>query len=67
MSLAQRLSVFVLGLLTPMVALASEERGRPLHFDEVLQSVNEHDPRHPPGGCAAAQGGVQDDRGPRCV
>ena len=45
MSLAQRLSVFVLGLLTPMVALASEERGRPLHFDEVLQSVNEHDPR----------------------
>ncbi len=45
MSLAQRLSVFVLGSLTPMVALASEERGRPLHFDEVLQSVNEHDPR----------------------
>ncbi|MDH3652785.1 MAG: TolC family protein [Myxococcales bacterium] len=45
MSLAQRLSVFVLGLLTPMVALASEERGRPLHFEEVLQSVNEHDPR----------------------
>ena len=45
MSLAQRLSVFVLGSLTPMLALANEERGHPLHFDEVLESVNEHDPR----------------------
>ncbi|MGB3049592.1 MAG: TolC family protein [Polyangiales bacterium] len=45
MSLATRLSVFFLGSLTPMLALASEERGRPLHFDEVLQSVNAHDPR----------------------
>ncbi|MFA9471510.1 MAG: hypothetical protein ACERNK_13135, partial [Deltaproteobacteria bacterium] len=45
MSLAKGLSVFLLGSLTPMLALASEERGRPLHFDEVLQSVNAHDPR----------------------
>ncbi|MBT8467852.1 MAG: TolC family protein, partial [Deltaproteobacteria bacterium] len=45
MSLAQRLSVFVLGSLSPALALASEEPGRPLHFEEVLQSVNAHDPR----------------------
>lgn len=45
MSLAVRLSVFVLGSMTPMFAFASEERGRPLHFDEVLQSVDAHDPR----------------------
>ena len=45
MSLAVRLGVVVLGSLTPMFAFASEERGRPLHFDEVLQSVNAHDPR----------------------
>ncbi len=45
MSLATRLSVFILSSLAPMLALASEERGRPLHFDEVLQSVNAHDPR----------------------
>ncbi|MDH3726498.1 MAG: TolC family protein, partial [Myxococcales bacterium] len=45
MSLATRLSVLVLGSLTPTLALASEEPGQPLHFDEVLQSVKAHDPR----------------------
>ncbi len=45
MSRATRLSVFFLGTLTPMLAFATEERGRPLHFDEVLQSVSAHDPR----------------------
>ncbi len=45
MSLATRLGVFILGSLTPMLAFASEEPGRPLHFEEVLQSVNAHDPR----------------------
>jgi len=44
-SRATRLSVFFLGTLTPMLAFANEERGRPLHFDEVLQSVSAHDPR----------------------
>jgi len=45
MSIAARLGFFVLGSMTPIFAFASEERGRPLHFDEVLQSVNAHDPR----------------------
>lgn len=45
MSRATRLSVLLLGTLTPMLAFASEEPGRPLHFDEVLQSVSAHDPR----------------------
>ena len=45
MSAAARLSIFVLGSLTPLLAYASEERGRALHFDEVLQSVDAHDPR----------------------
>ncbi|MGB5348832.1 MAG: TolC family protein [Polyangiales bacterium] len=45
MSRATGLSVFLLGALAPMLAFASEERGPPLHFDEVLQSVSAHDPR----------------------
>ncbi len=45
MSRAIRLGVLLLGTLTPMLAFASEEPGRPLHFDEVLQSVSAHDPR----------------------
>ncbi len=45
MSLAARLSVVVLGTLYPMLAFASEESTRPLHFDEVFRSVQAHDPR----------------------
>jgi len=45
MSLAARLSVLVLGALTPTLAFASEGPGGPLHFEEVLQSVKAHDPR----------------------
>lgn len=33
------------GTLLPSVALASEERSSPLRFEEVLQSVQAHDPR----------------------
>lgn len=45
MSTAARLGVFMLGSLTPLLAHAGEERTRALHFDEVLTSVNAHDPR----------------------
>jgi outer membrane protein TolC len=45
MSAAARFGVFMLGSLTPFLAHASEERTRALHFDEVLTSVNAHDPR----------------------
>ena len=45
MNAAARRGVFVLGSLTPLLAYASEERGRALRFDEVLQSVDAHDPR----------------------
>ncbi len=45
MNALARLGIFVLGSLTPVFAHASEEGGRALHFDEVLQSVNAHDPR----------------------
>ncbi|MGB8224048.1 MAG: TolC family protein [Polyangiales bacterium] len=38
-------SLFVFGWLTPLVAAASEEGRRPLHFEEVRASVNAHDPR----------------------
>jgi len=44
-SAAARLSVLVLGALTPALAFASGEQGGPLHFEEVLQSVKAHDPR----------------------
>jgi cobalt-zinc-cadmium efflux system outer membrane protein len=45
MSRAARVGLFVLGWFTPLFASASEEGGRPLRFEEVLRSVNEHDPR----------------------
>jgi cobalt-zinc-cadmium efflux system outer membrane protein len=45
MSIVARLGVLVLGWLAPALAAASEERGRDLGFDEVLQSVTAHDPR----------------------
>lgn len=45
MSAAARWSAFILGSLAPMLAHASEEREAALHFEEVLQSVNAHDPR----------------------
>ena len=67
MSLAERLGVFVLGSLTPMLALASEERGRPLHFDEVLQSVNAHDPRIRQAVARLRKAESKTTRGARCV
>lgn len=42
---AARLGFFLFGWLTPVLAEASEERREPLHFEEVRQSVNAHDPR----------------------
>jgi len=45
MSAAVRLGFFVLGSLTPLVADASEEYRTPLQFEELLRSVDAHDPR----------------------
>lgn len=45
MSAAIRLGFFVLGSLTPLVADASEEYRTPLQFEELLRSVDAHDPR----------------------
>jgi cobalt-zinc-cadmium efflux system outer membrane protein len=42
---AVQLGLLVFGWLTPLLAAAAEERGRPLRFEEVLQSVETHDPR----------------------
>ncbi len=45
MTRAARFGLFLFGWLTPAFAAASEERARPLHFEEVRQSVEAHDPR----------------------
>lgn len=45
MKRAAHVGFFVFGWLTPWFAAASDERGRPLHFEEVRQSVEAHDPR----------------------
>ncbi|MGB5194517.1 MAG: hypothetical protein WBN70_16150, partial [Polyangiales bacterium] len=45
MSAAVRLGLVVLSLLAPAIAAANEDRGPPLGFEEVLQSVTSHDPR----------------------
>ena len=45
MSASARMGALLLGSLTPVLALASDERMQPLHFEEVLQSVEAHDPR----------------------
>jgi len=45
MKRAAHVGLFVFGSLTPLLTAASDERGRPLHFEEVRQSVEAHDPR----------------------
>ncbi len=42
---AAHLSALIIGWLTPLFAVASDDRRAPLHFEEVLQSVETHDPR----------------------
>ncbi len=45
MKAAARLSAIMIGWLAPCLASATEERPAPLHFEEVKQSVEAHDPR----------------------
>jgi outer membrane protein TolC len=45
MKAVTRLGFLVVGSLTPLVADASEEHRTPLHLQEVLRSVDAHDPR----------------------